>query len=366
MASTSANLLDLDLALRDLGHASVNNRNDLQSINNPNLNFYQYKDGIVNTEIGEVLLDNHIFWENEISLSTLNNPNLTSPEEYLANSTNMSYLNNYFNIGSDIHAVKDSNSDINNKQNNQFNWYSNEFLPQPEQACDVSKILNSNLSNNKSEINSDKIKRKSRNRKNRKTKMMNSRWLGEKATQILEEWYNKHIEHPYPTKEDRKELMKKTNLAQYRISAWFSNKRNRNNNTIPKNRMKLFHERVRGLLLQIEESINTINLAPNNFENENISMIKSSLDCFNKNSQGLLKMMHFLNDDHEFESCHRSTVEGKKSSKKPELIAPYDISSLICIPMDGMKSNECNNSGGFLDFLCCSESPETTTSSLEL
>ncbi|MEN2497985.1 MAG: hypothetical protein MHMPM18_002317 [Marteilia pararefringens] len=45
-----------------------------------------------------------------------------------------------------------------------------------------------------------------------------SRWIGDHATEILENWYASHVNHPYPTKEERDLLEKDTKLASFRVN----------------------------------------------------------------------------------------------------------------------------------------------------
>ena len=47
------------------------------------------------------------------------------------------------------------------------------------------------------------------------------------ANQFLKQWLFDHIDNPYPTVDEKKELMKVTNLNRKRIDAWFKNARHR-------------------------------------------------------------------------------------------------------------------------------------------
>lgn len=47
------------------------------------------------------------------------------------------------------------------------------------------------------------------------------------ANQYLKQWLFDHIDNPYPTVDEKKELMKATNLNRKRIDAWFKNARHR-------------------------------------------------------------------------------------------------------------------------------------------
>lgn len=51
--------------------------------------------------------------------------------------------------------------------------------------------------------------------------------LPRQVTEILRQWLNAHIEHPYPTDEEKQELIKQTGLTLNQLSNWFINARRR-------------------------------------------------------------------------------------------------------------------------------------------
>lgn len=51
--------------------------------------------------------------------------------------------------------------------------------------------------------------------------------LPRQVTDILRSWLNAHVQHPYPTDEEKAELMKQTGLTLNQISNWFINARRR-------------------------------------------------------------------------------------------------------------------------------------------
>lgn len=61
--------------------------------------------------------------------------------------------------------------------------------------------------------------------------------LPEMALDLLNEWFDEHFNNPYPTLEDKERLAKSGGITVKQVSAWFSNRRNRSQNTKPK-RMK--------------------------------------------------------------------------------------------------------------------------------
>ncbi|XP_052815124.1 homeobox protein ceh-40-like [Mya arenaria] len=61
-----------------------------------------------------------------------------------------------------------------------------------------------------------------------------SRQLNSRAVDIMTDWYEKHIDHPYPTDEEKVVIANHGGLSLSQVKAWFANKRNRSNNTKPK------------------------------------------------------------------------------------------------------------------------------------
>lgn len=51
--------------------------------------------------------------------------------------------------------------------------------------------------------------------------------LPKQVTDILRSWLNEHVQHPYPTDEEKADLMKQTGLTLNQISNWFINARRR-------------------------------------------------------------------------------------------------------------------------------------------
>lgn len=49
----------------------------------------------------------------------------------------------------------------------------------------------------------------------------------EGATQLLEQWFEQHIHHPYLTKKEKESLAEQTGLSAKQVSTWFANTRRR-------------------------------------------------------------------------------------------------------------------------------------------
>ena len=61
-----------------------------------------------------------------------------------------------------------------------------------------------------------------------------SRQLNSRAVALMTDWYERHIDSPYPSEEEKMMLAEQGNLTLSQVKAWFANKRNRTSNTKPK------------------------------------------------------------------------------------------------------------------------------------
>jgi hypothetical protein len=62
--------------------------------------------------------------------------------------------------------------------------------------------------------------------------MMKSRLLPKKAQEKLHAWFNEHLSNPYPTKDEMMMLVGQAGLTETQVSNWFANARRRNKNLI--------------------------------------------------------------------------------------------------------------------------------------
>lgn len=52
--------------------------------------------------------------------------------------------------------------------------------------------------------------------------------LPHRTTKLLNEWFEKHLDHPYPTIEEKRELSVRGDITVEQVTRWFANKRSRN------------------------------------------------------------------------------------------------------------------------------------------
>ncbi|KZF21700.1 Homeodomain-like protein, partial [Xylona heveae TC161] len=51
--------------------------------------------------------------------------------------------------------------------------------------------------------------------------------LPKQVTDLLRSWFHEHLSHPYPSEEEKQELMQRTGLTMSQVSNWFINARRR-------------------------------------------------------------------------------------------------------------------------------------------
>ena len=93
------------------------------------------------------------------------------------------------------------------------------------------------LSNSHEIADHDKVK-------NNKMKASRKKFLSDKATDILNEWYDEHQNNPYPLQEEKERLAKLADVTVKQVSAWFSNRRNRTQNTKPKRMRRVLEKEI--------------------------------------------------------------------------------------------------------------------------
>lgn len=75
--------------------------------------------------------------------------------------------------------------------------------------------------------------------------------LNARATQIMSEWYELNLEHPYPNKAEKEWMSREGGISQAQLKSWFANKRNRSNNTRPKVEKRVMSEKLLNICHQL-------------------------------------------------------------------------------------------------------------------
>ena len=77
--------------------------------------------------------------------------------------------------------------------------------------------------------------------------------LPDEAVDILNDWFDDHLNNPYPQMEEKERLAKMGNISVKQVNAWFSNRRNRSQNTKPKRIKRQMENKINGLFQLITD-----------------------------------------------------------------------------------------------------------------
>ena len=86
--------------------------------------------------------------------------------------------------------------------------------------------------------------------------------LPDQALSILNEWFDDHVNNPYPTLEEKEKLASKGDISVKQVNAWFSNRRNRSQNTKPKRMKRMLEKQITTIFNELVEQTNTGNSQP--------------------------------------------------------------------------------------------------------
>ena len=78
--------------------------------------------------------------------------------------------------------------------------------------------------------------------------------LSEQAVDIMNEWFEDHLNNPYPQPEEKERLAKLGNITVKQVTAWFSNRRNRSQNTKPKRMKRVLENEMNSILSEIVQN----------------------------------------------------------------------------------------------------------------
>ena len=67
----------------------------------------------------------------------------------------------------------------------------------------------------------------------------------------MNEWFDDHINNPYPTIDDKEKLARLGGVSVKQVTAWFSNRRNRSQNTKPKRMKRDFEKEITNIFNQL-------------------------------------------------------------------------------------------------------------------
>jgi len=87
--------------------------------------------------------------------------------------------------------------------------------------------------------------------KQRKLKISRKQMLCDDAVDIMNAWFDDHVNSPYPSPEEKERIALAGNITVKQVTAWFSNRRNRTQNTKSKRMKRMFDEQLNSVFAQI-------------------------------------------------------------------------------------------------------------------
>jgi len=77
--------------------------------------------------------------------------------------------------------------------------------------------------------------------------------LSDEAVEIMNNWFEDHVNNPYPQPEEKERMAFSGNITVKQVTAWFSNRRNRTQNTKPKRMRRVFDQQINSVFARIVE-----------------------------------------------------------------------------------------------------------------
>ena len=75
--------------------------------------------------------------------------------------------------------------------------------------------------------------------------------LSDDAVDIMNEWFQSHISNPYPSLTEKETLAQRSGITVKQVTAWFSNRRNRSQNTKPKRMKRVFEKEITNIFNEL-------------------------------------------------------------------------------------------------------------------
>lgn len=96
--------------------------------------------------------------------------------------------------------------------------------------------------------------------------------LPDRAVDIMNEWFEEHQHNPYPQLREKEIMAERGGITVKQVTAWFSNRRNRSQNTKPKRMKRVLESKLNELCQELAYNPTSTSLA------EKFQHIKSTLE----------------------------------------------------------------------------------------
>jgi hypothetical protein len=161
-----------------------------------------------------------------------------------------------------INQNEESFSFLNNTQDSGYytSFYATSISPNiynEEFVNAVSSNIQTGVQKNQDELLNDSIQYETPHIKERAVKTKPKRTVAVKnqlpdyAVDIMNDWFDDHVNNPYPTLEQKEKIAQQGGITLKQVNAWFSNRRNRSQNTKPKRIKREFEKEIESLVNEI-------------------------------------------------------------------------------------------------------------------
>ena len=75
--------------------------------------------------------------------------------------------------------------------------------------------------------------------------------LSDESVEIMNEWFLSHINNPYPKLSEKETLAQRGGITVKQVTAWFSNRRNRSQNTKPKRMKRVLEKEINNIFNEL-------------------------------------------------------------------------------------------------------------------
>ncbi|CAF0723577.1 unnamed protein product [Brachionus calyciflorus] len=228
-------------------------------------NAYYHSNSYLNSDSQNYDYTSYYNWynnyQNQLNLNQSQCPS-TYPYQtefsYSVPSSNYSFDNsNSFNSSNSLYYTN-TNSDSSNISYNFSNSSADESSIQMDRDQTDNIYFNNNIEIIHPKVYEQEKEQEKVSKKN-SFKLSRKQQLPDIAIDIMNDWFEDHINNPYPTLDEKEKMAKQSGITVKQVTAWFSNRRNRSQNTKPK-RIK------RAIEQEMNEIANELAYNPNKVE----------------------------------------------------------------------------------------------------
>ena len=87
-----------------------------------------------------------------------------------------------------------------------------------------------------------------------KTGEVKNKSLPDSAVEVMTAWFTSHLDHPYPTQDEKNTMMQAAGITLKQLNHWFNNRRSRSSHTAPKRQKRKLEQQLASLCVDLVTS----------------------------------------------------------------------------------------------------------------